>query len=330
MGMIIPDHTIRNCVIINKLYAGTTGKISGDGYMIHEPVLYREVKEHLSCASGGVIVDATVGHGGHARHLGEGLSEEGLLLGLDVDEGCLARARERLSELKCQVKLIRENFGRLDEVLASEGISKVDVILADLGVNSAQLEDSERGISFQRDGFLDMRLDGRLKRTAADIVNQTPEKELADLIYKYGEERFSRRIAKRIAEARRKKRLSTTGELVSVINKALGIRGDGRRGRIHPATRTFQALRIVVNDELGQLERLLKLVPDWLKVGGRVGIISFHSLEDRLVKFDFRENKQAGRYKVITKKPLVAQQDERRSNPRSRSAKFRVAVYNGQ
>ncbi len=300
--------------------------------MIHEPVLYREVKQYLGCgcSGGAVIVDATVGHGGHAKYLAEQLGEEGLLLGLDVDQQCLLKARERLSALRCQVKLIRENFGQLDKVLEEHSIGKVDVILADLGVNSAQLEDGARGISFQRDGFLDMRLDSRLKKTAADIVNQTPEKELADLIYKYGEERFSRRIAKRIVEARRKKRLSTTSELVSVISKALGIRGSGRRSKTHPATRTFQALRIAVNNELGQLERLLKLGPELLADGGRIGIISFHSLEDRLVKVNFRENKKAGRYKVITKKPIVVQQDERRSNPRSRSAKFRVAVYNEQ
>jgi len=197
--------------------------------------------------------------------------------------------------------------------------------LADLGFSSAQMEDRDRGFSFQSDGPLDMRLDDRLETTASDLVNGLREEELADVIWRYGEERFSRRIARGIVEARRRKRLERTGEFCDVILRSLGIRGEGHRGRIHPATRTFQALRIAVNDELGQLERLLAIAPDRLAPGGMIGIISFHSLEDRIVKNDFRGRHQSGEYAIVTKKPLVAEDEERRENPRSRSAKMRIA-----
>jgi len=291
----------------------------------HEPVLYEAVLGLLEYSGSAVVLDATVGHGGHAAALAGGLSEEGMLIGLDVDEASLAAATEKLAGAACRVTLRRENFGHFDEVLDDLGIGEVDVILADLGVSSAQLAEGERGFSFQVDGPLDMRLDDRLERTAADLVNDLSAEELADVIYQYGEERYSRRIARRIVAAREEKRIETTGELARVILGALGIKTKGRRSRIHPATRTFQALRIAVNDELGQLQRLLAKAPERLKVGGRIGVISFHSLEDRLVKHNFRENKTAGRYEILTRKPVTAEAAERERNPRSRSAKLRVA-----
>lgn len=279
----------------------------------------------LQCGPAGVVVDATVGQAGHAAVLAEQLDGDGLLVGLDVDPKSLAAAGEHLRGAKCRVELRRENFDQLDMVLAELGVEAVDVILADLGVSSAQIQDSETGISFQLDGPLDMRLDDRLERTAADLVNGLGEKELADVIYKYGEERKSRAIARAIVAARQKDKLTGTRELVAVICAGLRVRETSRRSKIHPATRTFQALRIAVNDELGRLERLLAMAPKLLKVGGRIAVISFHSLEDRIVKYDFRENKAIGKYEIITRKPLVADEEERRRNARSRSAKLRVA-----
>ena len=293
--------------------------------VVHLPVLCDVVLGLLEYPADAIIVDATVGQGGHAAPMAERLGRDGLLVGLDVDENSLAVARSNLNRVNCRVKLLRENFGGLGEVLDAAGMGPVDVILADLGVSSAQLGDVERGLSFQLDGPLDMRLDDRLDQTASDLVNRLRVEELADLIYQYGQERHSRRIARQIVARRKEKRIETTGELVAVINEALRIRGPGRRGRINPATQTFQALRIVVNDELGNLTRLLSVGAELLKPGGQIAIISFQSLEDRLVKNNFRENKQAGRYEILTRKPIVADQAERDRNPRSRSAKLRVA-----
>jgi len=293
--------------------------------IVHNPVLQGVLQANLDYASDAVVVDATIGQGGHATKLAESLGEEGLLVGLDVDACGLAVARRRLAGVRCRVELHRENFRYLDKVLKTLDLGQVDVILADLGVSSAQLEDSERGFSFQVDGPLDMRMDDREKQTARDLVNRLPEKQLADLLWHYGEERQSRRIARAIVTARRKRPLERTEELVWVINEALGLRGRGRRSKIHPATRTFQALRIKLNDELGSLEHLLDLGPQLLKAGGRIAIISFHSLEDRRVKHNFRTHAQEGAYEVITRKPILADEEERRRNPRSRSAKLRVA-----
>jgi len=273
-----------------------------------------------------VVVDATVGQAGHAVALAGRLEKNGLLIGLDVDSRSLQTAHRRLQQVDCQVKLLPENFARLDDVLAELGIEQVDVILADLGVSSAQLADPQRGFSFQLDGPLDMRLDSRREVTAADLVNKLPERQLADLIFRWGEEHASRRIARAIVARRREKPLTTTAELAQVVLKALHITGPGRKSRIHPATRTFQALRIAVNDELAGLQRLLKIAPSLLKKGGQIAIISFHSLEDRLVKNDFRQNKQADCYEIVTRKPIVADEDQRRENPRSRSAKLRIAM----
>ncbi len=271
------------------------------------------------------MVDATVGHGGHSLLFGKTLGPEGFALGMDVDNNCLIKAQLTLSDLDCKVVLVRSNFGSIAEVLGDQNIDKVDFILADLGFCSAQLTDPAKGLSFQENMKLDMRLDNRLKRTARDIVNNTDEKELADLIFKYGQDRASRRIARFIAQYRQTQPITGTAQLAAVVCRALNQPATGRRKKIHPATKTFQALRIAVNDELGCLESLLDAAPDLLKPGGRIAIISFHSLEDKIVKDNFRHNKAQGIYELLTKKPLVASMAEIDANPRARSAKLRIA-----
>ncbi len=289
----------------------------------HVPVLTEPLLEWIKLPTDGILVDATLGHGGHSRLIGQQLGPEGKLLGLDVDQNSIQRAQSFLSDLPCRVILVRENFEKADEVLAGQGIGQVDAILVDLGFCSAQLEDADLGLSFQKPMPLDMRLDKRLTTTAADLVNKLSQTELADLIYKYGEDRASRRIARFIIDQRRQKKIATTTELASLICRAL--KRPSRPRQIHPATRTFQALRIAVNRELDCLEKLLKEGPNLLKPGGMIAIISFHSLEDRLVKNNFRQNKTDGHYEILTKKPIVADRDEIQRNPRSRSAKLRIA-----
>jgi len=291
----------------------------------HIPVLCSELQSCLDYPQDATLVDATTGFGGHSLLLGRRLKSEGLLVGLDVDPMCLTEARQRLAGLDCRVVLVRENFALLSEVLAGQNIKKVDVILADLGFCSAQLLENKRGLSFQSDMPLDMRLDDRLERSAADLVNQLDEKSLADVLYNYGQERASRRIARFIVSERSKVKISTTGQIAAIVCRAFGRPAKGRKSKIHPATRTFQALRIAVNDELGNLQALLKAAPALLKPGGYIAVISFHSLEDGIVKWDFRSNAAAGIYELVTKKPIVACREEIRSNPRSRSAKLRIA-----
>ena len=280
--------------------------------------------EQISLPRDAVMVDATVGHGGHSLLFGRTLGPEGTIIALDVDSKSLHRTHVVLDELACKVILKRSNFSEIRRQVFEHGNSKVDFILADLGVSSAQLTDVERGLSFQEDMPLDMRLDDRLQRTAADIVNQADEKSLADLIYKYGEERASRRIARFIVETRGSRPIKTTGQLASIVCRALSRKNKGYR-RIHPATRTFQALRIAVNNELENLEEFLNSAKELLKENGRIAVISFHSLEDRLVKNDFKANANSGIYKVITKKPIVPSRDETQANRRARSAKLRIA-----
>jgi 16S rRNA (cytosine1402-N4)-methyltransferase len=292
---------------------------------IHKPVLTDKIDEILRYGPDAVVIDATVGQAGHAKRLASRLGPEGRLIGLDVDEQSLAISRSRLADAACAISLVRENFNHLDEVMKELGVPGADVIIADLGVSSGQLAAADRGFSFQLDGPLDMRMDGRTETTAADLVNDLSEEDLANVIYQYGEERHSRRIARAIVERRRSERLERTGQLVEAIERGLGIRGGGRRGRLHPATKTFQALRIAVNDELSSLSHLMETAPELLREGGQVAIISFHSLEDRLVKNNFRENGRLGRYQILTRKPIIADEAERRENPRSRSAKLRVA-----
>lgn len=289
----------------------------------HIPVLVEPLKEWIHLPKDGILVDATVGHGGHSAVFGRQLGPKGCLLGLDVDPNSIRRAAQTLRGLSCRVELIRENFDCISRLLAERGIDKVDCILADLGFCSGQLDDAERGLSFQTAMPLDMRLDDRLKTTAADLVNRLPQTELADLIYRYGQDRASRRIARFIVEQRQGRKFTTTAELAEVVCRAL--KAPARGQRIHPATRTFQALRIAVNDELTRLQTLLTAAPKLLKPGGIIAVISFHSLEDGMVKNDFRGHKSAGVYEVLTKKPIPPTDEEIAQNPRSRSAKLRVA-----
>jgi 16S rRNA (cytosine1402-N4)-methyltransferase len=293
----------------------------------HIPVLTQTLAEQISLPKDAVVVDATVGHGGHSLMFGKTLGPGGTIVGLDVDEGCITRAHATLSNLVCKVVSVRENFARIADVTAEQGIKKVDLILADLGFCSAQLADAQRGLSFQENMPLDMRLDDRSKTTAADIVSNWDEKSLADLIYRFGQDRASRRIARFIVQYRRARPITTTGQLATIVCRALGQPAKGRKSKIHPATRTFQALRIAVNDELDNLEKLLAAGPGLLRTNGFIAIISFHSLEDKLVKENFKRNKVESIYEIITKKPLVASRAEIARNPRARSAKLRIARH---
>jgi 16S rRNA (cytosine1402-N4)-methyltransferase len=291
----------------------------------HIPVLTETLARYISLPRDGAVVDATVGHGGHSLLLGKTLGPEGILIGLDLDENCIKRAHVTLNNLACRVVLLCENFANIADIVQKQEVDKVDFILVDLGFCSAQLANRERGLSFQENMPLDMRFDTRAKTTAADIINSEDEKSLANLIYQYGQERFSRRIARFIVEYRAKQPIKTTAQLATIVCKALNKSPVGRKRRIHPATKTFQALRITVNDELGNLEKLLKAAPDLLKKDGLVAVISFHSLEDKIVKLDFKKNAEAGIYEIITKKPLVPSKREIEWNPRARSAKLRIA-----
>lgn len=286
----------------------------------HVPVLAQEVLDWLRPSPGETWVDATVGAGGHSVLLAECVGATGRVVGLDWDPTMLEVARRRLTHP--WVALVPARFDQLGAVLDQLGIAAVDGVLADLGVCSDQLDDPSRGLSFRLDGPLDMRLDPTGSRTAFDFLLELSEQELADLIYRYGEERYSRRIARAIVESRRRTPLQTTAQLADLVRRCVPREKRRRGGRFDPATRTFQALRIAVNDELGTLERFFEELPHKVRPGGRVGIISFHSLEDRLVKQAFRK---AETWEPLTKKPIEARPQEQQQNPRSRSAKLRVA-----
>jgi 16S rRNA (cytosine1402-N4)-methyltransferase len=267
---------------------------------------------------GQVVVDATVGVGGHSALLWERIQPAGTLIALDQDPTMLAIAKDRLPDPR--VIWVHRNFEDLPTVLDELKIPAVDVILADLGFCSNQLSDPERGLSFQTDGPLDMRLDPTRGEPASALIRRFTEKDLADIFWQYGEERFSRRVARVIVETRKTAPIVTTGQLADLVRRCVP-RSKGHS--IDPATRVFQALRIAVNDELGALERFLQIVPDCLKPGGKVAIISFHSLEDRIVKQTFRKTPEL--VKELTRKPVQASEEETRNNPRARSAKLRGA-----
>jgi 16S rRNA (cytosine1402-N4)-methyltransferase len=293
--------------------------------MQHVPVLLEEALEYLNVRPGGVIVDATLGLAGHASEIAKRLGGKGKLICFDRDAEAMEKAKVRLEEVKAELELAGSEMPEVvyEPRAFSEASSRIeagslDGLLADFGVSSLQLDEAHRGFSFRTDGPLDMRMNTREGETAEQVVNQEDENELADLIYEFGEERRSRRIARAIVRARP---ISTTAELAQVISAAApSMKGD----KIHPATRTFQALRIRVNNELGEIQSLLKSAGSLLKPGGRLVLISFHSLEDRLVKDAFREAGQAKFMKVLTKKPIVAVEQEQLRNPRSRSAKLRA------
>ncbi len=290
----------------------------------HEPVLVEELIHWLRPRAGQTVLDLTVGVGGHLLALAP-LLAGGRYVGLDSDESMLALARARVAHVSdLRIDLVAANFSEAPRVLSELGIEALDAALADLGVNSAQLDDPVRGMSFERDGPLDMRFDRRSRTTAADLVNRLGERELADLIYELGQDPLSRKIARRICEARRDHRIVTTRGLAAVVESVHASLGSGGSRR-HPATRVFQALRMAVNQEQEHLRALLAAIPDLLKPGGRVAVISFHSLEDGLVKQFLRDGKAAGVLRPLTKEPVLPGDEERRRNPRSRSAKLRVA-----
>jgi 16S rRNA (cytosine1402-N4)-methyltransferase len=280
----------------------------------HRPVLPREVIELLGPRPGEVWVDATTGAAGHARLIAERTDR---LIGLDQDPTMLERARLALDGPP--VTLVHANFDQLTAALASVGVTEIDGLLADLGFASDQVDSAERGLSFQHDGPLDMRLDPTAGETAADLIARLSEYDLADIFYEFGEERHSRRVARKIAEMRRQTPIRTTRQLADLVRSCVP-REKGRN--FDPATRVFQGLRIAVNDELGSLDRLLAQLPRVVKPGGRVGIISFHSLEDRRVKHAFQDREV---WEAVTRKPVTASDEEVRDNPRARSAKLRVA-----
>jgi len=298
----------------------------------HQPVLYHEIIHALQPKDKGLYVDGTLGAGGHARGILEACAPDGRLLGLDIDPQALALARETLAPYGERARLIQASYDSMTKILREIGWENVDGILLDLGLSSMQLDTPERGFSFQHDAPLDMRFDPASPTSAADLVNTLPKDELADLIYRYGEERASRRIAQAIVKARP---LQTTRQLAAVIETVLP-----RRGRVHPATRTFQALRIAVNQELDRVENVLPQAVAALRSGGRLAIISFHSLEDRIVKEYFRteskdlvnppyeriyEVEKKATLKEINRKVIIPGEAEIQANPRARSAKLRVA-----
>ena len=297
--------------------------------MGHEPALVEEVLRCLAPQPGEIVVDGTVGAGGHSAAIAPRLLRDGRLIGLDRDAQALELARQRLAAFP-HVTLWQANFRDLTAVLSEHGIREIHGLMLDLGVSSMHLDTPERGFSFMHDAPLDMRMDQSQPVTAATLVNRLPELELADVLYRYGEERSSRRIARAIVAARKHRRITTTGELARLVRQAsprpaCRARGAGRRGRrLDPATRTFQALRIVVNQELEALEQVLGQVPAVVARGGRVVIISFHSLEDRMVKRTFQSWVKSGGWTLVTRKPLVPTTASVEANRRIRSAKLRA------
>ena len=297
----------------------------------HIPVLVEEVVSLLRCGPHQTFVDATLGGGGHALEILRRTEPDGVVIGMEWDEEAIRVARETLRPFGDRVTLVRQNFVHLPDVLRSLRREGVDGILVDLGLSSIQLEDARRGFSLKNDGPLDMRMDQRLEDTASDGVNRFSQEELAKVLWEYGEERWAPKIARAIVEERRKMPIRTTAELRRIVARAIPSRFHSRR--IDPATKTFQALRIMTNRELDNLRQMLETGWTLLKRGGRICVISFHSLEDRMVKETFR-NLATGRegkgesgtvLRVITKKPITPSEDERKRNPRSRSAKLRCA-----
>jgi 16S rRNA (cytosine1402-N4)-methyltransferase len=304
----------------------------------HQPVLLAEVLQHLKLPKGGIVVDATVGAGGHARGIIEALGKQGFLVGLDVDDEALDAAAKTLAPFGQQIKLIRESYKNLDKVLTALSLGKVDAFLFDLGVASFQFDEAERGFSYRFDAPLDMRFDRRQKLTAFQVVNEYSEKELVRVIREYGEERWAKKIAREIVLRRAKKPIESTSELVELIRRA--IPAPARRRGPHPARRTFQALRIEVNKELEGLDEAIRAAVRWLNPGGRVAVISYHSLEDRTVKQVFKDLAEGcicppdipkcvcekkALIRVVTKRAIRPSREEIEKNPRADSARLRVA-----
>jgi 16S rRNA (cytosine1402-N4)-methyltransferase len=305
---------------------------------LHTPVLQDEVLAYLQCSRGGIFVDATVGEGGHSEAILKA-SPENTVIGIDCDREIMERAQDRLAQYGERMTLIHDNFVHLPHILRDRAIERVDGLLFDLGVSTFHFQEGRRGFSLHHDGPLDMRMDTRKKLTAYDIVNHFPLKEIETILRRYGEERWAKGIARTIGKERQQGSIKNTGALAEIVSRAIPRKHHPRR--IHPATKTFLALRIAVNEELKKLEEVLNDVPPLLTKGGRIGVITFHSLEDRIVKETFKKMGSAcicppslpqcicgGKQQVlqiITKHPLTPRTEEVRNNPRSRSAKLRVA-----
>lgn len=293
--------------------------------MTHIPVMMDEVMEHLAPRPGQVIVDATAGLAGHSEAIMTRMGESGTLVAIDRDETSLAQARQRLEGLPGTKHFMHGNFSDLDTFLKELHIEQIDGILFDLGVSSYQLLDPERGFSFQEEGPLDMRLDRESYISAYDLINNLNEDEISHLLWSFGQERWHNRIAHRLVQERERHPIATTTELREIVMQSIPMRFRRHHYRIHPATRTFQAVRIAVNRELEVLESALSKAIGLLKPGGRICVISFHSLEDRIVKLEFRKASAQGAIKLLTRKPLVPGREEMEHNPSSRSSKLRAA-----
>jgi 16S rRNA (cytosine1402-N4)-methyltransferase len=300
---------------------------SDDDRAPHKPVMLDEVISFIKPGKGDIIVDATIGAGGHSCEILKMIEPDGLLIGIDKDAEILKIAGRYLSKISDSYKLYQADYVDLDYILNKLEISKVQGILLDLGVSSLQLDSLERGFSFSKEGPLDMRMDRSQGKTAEDLLKRLSQKEMADIFWRYGEEGRSRRIAKAIIQERKRgTEIKTTTQLAKIVEKALYVPGKYKKKRgIHPATRVFQALRIAVNDELKSLEHFLNNVCEFLAGGSRIVVVSFHSLEDRLVKSSFRQGQDASTLEILTKKPLSPLDSEIRENVRARSAKLRAA-----
>ncbi|MFH1269783.1 MAG: 16S rRNA (cytosine(1402)-N(4))-methyltransferase RsmH [Candidatus Omnitrophota bacterium] len=289
----------------------------------HIPVMVGEVIDYLDLSPGKVIVDATIGTGGHSREIIERIMPGGRLIGIDRDEDSLTVARERLRDFGSACEFVYGNFVDMDEIMKNLNIKKIDGILFDLGLSTYQLEDSDRGFSFQSEGPLDMRFDRKSFISAYDLINNLNEDEISAMLWTFGQERWHNRIAHFLVEERQKHSIDTTRELSDIVVRA--IPHKYRHYHIHPATRTFQAVRIAVNRELETIEAGISKAIELLDRAGRICVISFHSLEDRIAKFSFRKFSASGQVRIITPKPLTPKEDEVRENRASRSSKLRVA-----
>lgn len=310
-------------MLMDQLTMEHSQETKGDGGVCHIPVMLNEVTEYLRPKAGGIFVDGTVGLGGHAQAILSLIGPGGRLIGIDRDAQALAVARENLAAYGGQWDLIHGNYCHMDGILADLHVRKVDGVLLDLGLSSFQLDHPERGFSFRAEGPLDMRMDQDSYISAFDLVNSLSEQEISSILRDFGQERWHRRIARLVVQQRSKKPIETTTELSSLVLRAVPYRN--RREKIHPATRTFLAFRIAVNRELEVLEAGLDKCIDALKEGGRIAVIAFHSLEDRIVKQKFRALAKAETLHLVVKKPLRPSAGESELNPRARSARLRVA-----
>ena len=297
----------------------------------HIPVLVEEIVSLFGCAPHQIFVDGTLGGGGHAAEILKRTEPDGVLIGIEWDEDAIDEAKRVLMPFGGRAEIFRENFVHIPDLLKTMKIQSVDGILLDLGLSSIQLEKEERGFSFKGEASLDMRMDQRIELTAADLINHLSQKELGNTLFEYGEERWARRIAKAIVDERSRGPIETTQALKRIVHRAIPRRFHS--WRIDPATKTFQALRIRVNDELENLKKILETAWPFLRNGGRMCVLSFHSLEDRIVKETFRKLEKGGMEEldqskvmhVVTRKPITPSEEEKRKNPRSRSAKLRCA-----